>query len=39
MGEGTDMSLMVLVLMVGAISFSAERPMFKGMGMGVGAVI
>jgi len=33
MGEGTGMSFMVLVLMVGAISFSAERPVFEGMGM------
>ena len=38
-GEGTDMSFMVLVLMVGAISLSAERPMFEGMGMGVSAVV
>jgi len=39
MGEGTDMSFMVLGLVVGTISFSAERPMFEGMGTGVGAVI
>ena len=39
MGEGTDMSFMVLVLMVGAISLSTERPMFEGMGMGVSAVV
>ena len=37
--EGTDVSFMILVLMVGAISFSAERPMFEGMGAGVCAVV
>ena len=39
MGEGTDMSFMVLDLVVGAISFSTERPMFKGMGACVSAVV
>jgi hypothetical protein len=40
MGEDTDMSfIMVLVLVIGAISFSIERPMFEGMGAGVSAVV
>jgi hypothetical protein len=38
-GEGTDMSFMVLVLVVRAVSFSAKGPVFKGMGMGVSAVV
>jgi len=39
MGEGTDMSFMVLVLVVWAVSFSAEGPVFEGMGMSVSAVV
>jgi len=39
MGEGTDMSFMVLVLVVGAISFSAERPVFERVGIGVSVVV
>jgi hypothetical protein len=39
MGEGTGMSFIVLVLMVGAISFSAERPVFEGMGTSVSTVV
>jgi hypothetical protein len=39
MGECTDISFMVLVLVVRAVSFSAERPMFKGMGMCVSVVV
>jgi hypothetical protein len=38
-GEGTDMSFMVLVLVVRAVSFLAERPMFEGMGTGVSAMV
>jgi len=39
MGEGIEMSFMVLVLVVGAISFFAERPVFEGMGASVSAVV
>jgi hypothetical protein len=39
MGEDTDMSFMVLVLVVRAVSFFAKGPVFEGMGTCVSAVV
>jgi len=39
MGEGTDMSFMVLVLVVQAVPFFAKGPVFEGMGTCVSAVV